>query len=325
MLDLGRHPRFVALSGGVGGAKLVFGLSRILEPGELMVVANTGDDFEHLGLVICPDLDTLLYTLAGRNNKELGWGQVDESWNFMDALGELSAETWFRLGDRDLATHVMRTCLLHGGWSLSDVVDYFCLQMGIGHRVVPMSDDPVRTRVLTRKDGSLPFQEYFVRKRCEPRVTGFEFSGIDSASPSEAFMEALHPGLEGVIVCPSNPFVSVDPVLKLPGVVEAVESLRLPVVVVSNIVGGEALKGPAAKMMDELGMPQTALAVAEYYRSDYGDLFTGFILDKQDEELRGDIEALGFATIVTNTVMVTSHDKIALAKDAVRLAGSLRA
>ncbi len=317
-------PRFVALSGGVGGAKLVLGLSKCLGESELTVVANTGDDFEHLGLTICPDLDTVLYTLADWNNKELGWGQVNESWNFLDALKQLGGETWFNLGDRDLATHIVRSGLLASGAPLSEVVSHLCEKMGIGHKVVPMTDDRVRTQVHTRDEGTLSFQHYFVRDKCEPFVTGFEFDGMASATPSAGFLEALHGDLAGVIVCPSNPFVSVDPILKLPGVVDTLRSLDVPIVVVSNIVGGMALKGPAAKMMDELGMPKTALGVAEHYRAGYGDLFRGFVLDTEDKHLEDDIKALGLSTIVTNTVMVTLHDRTELAKEVISFSEHLR-
>ena len=317
-------PRFVALSGGVGGAKLVLGLSKCLDESDLTVVANTGDDFEHLGLTICPDLDTVLYTLADWNNKELGWGQVNESWNFLDALKQLGGETWFNLGDRDLATHIVRSGLLASGVPLSEVVSHLCEKMGIGHKVVPMTDDRVRTQVHTRDEGTLSFQHYFVRDKCEPFVTGFEFDGMASAAPSPGFLEALHGNLAGVIVCPSNPFVSVDPILKLPGVVDTLRSLDVPIVVVSNIVGGMAIKGPAAKMMTELGMPQTAVGVARHYVDKYGDLFTGFVLDETDENLASEVESLGLSTIVAPSVMVTLHDKTELAARVLEFASALK-
>ncbi len=317
------EPRYLALSGGVGGAKLALGLAGILDPEQLTIVANTGDDFEHLGLKICPDLDTVLYTLANWNNKEQGWGQVDESWNFLDALSRLNGETWFNLGDRDLATHIVRTGLLRQGKSLSEVVAYLSETMGIAHRIVPMTDDPVGTIVHTAS-GPLSFQHYFVRDRCEPVVTGFDFEGISAATPSRDFDAALRPGLTAVIVCPSNPFVSVDPILKLPGVVTAIEALNVPLVVVSNIVGGEAIKGPAGKMMSELGMPKTALGVAQHYVASYGKAVKGFVLDEQDSHLESEISALGLSTIVTNTVMVTLHDKTELAARTLEFASTLR-
>ncbi|MFT7221134.1 MAG: LPPG:FO 2-phospho-L-lactate transferase [Candidatus Azotimanducaceae bacterium] len=304
---------YLALSGGVGGAKLVLGLSKCLSPDDLLVVTNTGDDFEHLGLTICPDLDTVLYTLADWNNKDLGWGQAQESWNFLAALKRLGGEDWFNLGDRDMATHIVRSRMLFNGASLSDVVARLSENMGISHRVVPMTDHPVRTMVHTSHE-TLSFQHYFVRDRCEPTVTGFEFEGIESALPSKGFQQALDESPRAILICPSNPFVSVDPILTLPGVIDAIRAANVPVVVVSNIVGGQALKGPAAKMMSELNMPQTALGVARHYADKYGDLVTGFILDNKDSDLEADVAALGFATIVTNTVMVTLDDKIELAK-----------
>ena len=316
--------RYVALSGGVGGAKLVLGLSHQLDAQALSIVANTCDDFEHLGLKICPDIDTVLYTLADWNNKELGWGQQDESWNFLDSLKRLGGDSWFNLGDRDMATHIVRTGLLKSGASLSEVIVNLCANMGIEHSVFPMTDDPVSTTVNLRDGGSLSFQHYFVRDRCEPVVSGFEFSGIEKAAPSAGFLDALDSDLSAIIVCPSNPFVSVDPILALPGVVDKIRELRIPVVVVSNIVGGQALKGPAAKMMTELGMPQTALGVAEHYVAKYGDLFTGFVLDEQDKALQDAVVGLGLSTIVTNTVMLTLHDKTELAARILEFVAMLR-
>ncbi|MGV0035759.1 MAG: 2-phospho-L-lactate transferase CofD family protein, partial [Candidatus Azotimanducaceae bacterium WSBS_2022_MAG_OTU7] len=243
-MDIPHSTHYLALSGGVGGAKLVLGLSKILEPEQLTVVANTGDDFEHLGLNICPDIDTVLYTLAGWNNKELGWGQAQESWNFLAALKRLGGEDWFSLGDRDMATHILRTQLLGSGASLSEAIDHLSAKMNIAHRIVPMTDERVRTQVNCRDQGALSFQHYFVRDRCQPEVTGFEFAGIDKALPSKGFSTALAGPLSAVIICPSNPFVSVAPILEIPGVADQLRAARVPVVVISNIVGGEAIKGP---------------------------------------------------------------------------------
>ena len=309
----------LALSGGVGGAKLALGLAHCLEPEKLTIVCNTGDDFVHLGLAICPDLDTVLYTLADWSNKEQGWGQADETWSFLDALGRLNGETWFSLGDRDLATHIVRTTLLQEGLTLSEVVTELCRRMNIPHKVAPMSDQTVSTRVRTRSGEDLMFQHYFVRDRCEPEVAGFEFAGIDQAMPSPAFSAALA-DCKAVIICPSNPFVSVDPILALPGVTEALSQRNVPVVVVSNIVGGQALKGPAAKMMNELGMPMTALGVARHYLDKYDGLISGFVLDHADAELAKPIQALGLSTIVTKTVMVTLQDKIDLGREVLAFA-----
>ncbi len=324
-MDIPHSNHYLALSGGVGGAKLVLGLSGILEPDQLTVVANTGDDFEHLGLNICPDLDTVLYTLADWNNKELGWGQAQESWNFLAALKRLGGEDWFSLGDRDMATHILRTQLLRSGASLSEVIEHLSTKMNIAHRIVPMTDEPVRTQVHCRDRGTLSFQHYFVRDRCQPEVTGFEFEGIGKARPSEGFAAALAGPLSAVIICPSNPFVSVAPILEIPGVVDQLRAARVPVVVISNIVGGEAIKGPAAKMMTELGMPQTALGVARHYVEQYGDLVKGFVLDTADAALEEEVAALGLATIVTKSVMLTLHDKTELAEQTLAFVSTLEA
>ena len=301
----------LALSGGVGGAKLALGLARILPPDQLTVVCNTGDDFVHLGLNICPDLDTVLYTLADWNNKDLGWGQEDESWQFLEALERLGGEAWFRLGDRDMATHIIRTELRRAGHSLSATIEELSQSMGIEHAVVPMSDQAIRTRVHTRGGETLMFQHYFVRDRCEPAVTGFDFDGINEAVAAPGFASAID-HCDAVIVCPSNPFVSVDPILSIPGVVDALAARKIPVIVVSNIVGGQALKGPAAKMMAELGIPMTAHGVARHYIEKYGDLVSHFVIDRADASLEEEIASLGLRTIVTNTVMLTLRDKTEL-------------
>ena len=312
----------LALSGGVGGAKLALGLSKILSPEELTVIANTGDDFTHLGLDICPDLDTVMYTLAEVSNREVGWGQAGETWNFLEALSRLGGETWFRLGDRDLATHIARTTRRRQGASLSDTTRELCGSLGIEYPLSPMTDDDVKTIVHTDNDQTLSFQHYFVRDRCEPRVTGFHFEGIENAAPSPTFIAALEdPELALIVICPSNPFVSVDPILELPGVMDRIGST--PMVAVSPIVAGQAIKGPAAKMMNELGMPQTATAVAEHYVQKYGNALTGFFIDNEDAPLQVDIQALGLETIVTNTVMVTLQDRIDLAQQVMDFANRL--
>lgn len=316
-------PAYLALSGGVGGAKLLLGLSKTLAPEAALFVANTADDFTHHGLNICPDLDTVLYTLAGWNNQELGWGQAGETWHFLEALDRLGGEAWFRLGDRDLATHVLRTEWLRQGKTLSEATEQLAQQMGIRHQIAPMSDDPVQTLVHTQDQGDLAFQHYFVRDRCKPAVSGFSFEGIEAARPAPALAQALGPSLKAVILGPSNPFVSIDPILALPGVQEALAQLGRPLIVVSSIVGGKALKGPAAKMMRELKMPQTALALAQRYAERYGGLATGFVLDAQDEAQAKDIEALGLRVLVTNTVMQTLPDRVALARQVVAFADAL--
>ena len=296
--------RVVAVSGGIGGAKLALGLYRALPADSLMVACNTGDDFEHLGLSISPDLDTVLYTLAGVANPETGWGRAGETWTFMDALQSLGGETWFRLGDADLATHVERTCRLASGERLSAISEDFCTRLGVRARIVPMSDEPVRTMVHT-DDGVLPFQRYFVQNRCEPRITGFTFHGAGDAHPSLPLWEALlGEDLEAVVICPSNPFISIDPILAVPGLRGAIADCGAPVVAVSPIIGSEAIKGPTAKMMTELGMPRSARAVAEHYDG----LLTGFVLDTSDEGTVTDLPCLH-----TPVLMESEEDKTALA------------
>ena len=314
--------RVIALSGGIGGAKLALGLYRLLPPDCLMVVCNTGDDFEHLGLRISPDLDTVTYTLAGIANPETGWGRAGETWTFMAALAQLGGETWFRLGDADLATHVERTRRLAAGERLGAITDDFCARLDIRARVVPMCDEPVRTMVRT-ENGLLPFQRYFVERRCEPKVSGFEFRGAgrrDRRRRSQRRSE--RDNLEAVVICPSNPFISIDPILAVPGMRAAITACRAPVVAVSPIIGGRAVKGPTAKMMAELGMPASANTVAEHYRG----LLDGFVLDEADA---AEAEALDLPCLATRTLMASEDDKRALASEVLafarQLAGRTRA
>jgi LPPG:FO 2-phospho-L-lactate transferase len=313
--------RCLALSGGVGGAKLALGLSLALPADRLTVIANTGDDFEHLGLYIAPDLDTLMYNLAGLANPATGWGRDGESWSFLGALEELGGETWFRLGDRDLAVHVERTRRLARGESLSAVTAALCARLGVVPLIAPMSDQPVRTMIAT-PGGELAFQHYFVRDRCEPEVVGFRFDGIERARPSPAFSAALaHPELGAIVICPSNPFVSVDPILAVPGVEDAMRAARALVIAVSPIVAGAALKGPAAKMMRELHLPVDAVEVARHYAR--RDLLDGFVLDVRDQALHADVEALGVAVLVADTVMNTMEDRERLAREVIEWARGL--
>ncbi len=303
----------LALSGGVGGAKLSLGLDRILPAGDLHVLANTGDDFEHLGLAISPDIDTLLYTLSGRANQDLGWGLAGESWNTMDALAQLGGDTWFRLGDRDIATHLWRTSRLAEGAGLADVTQELAGSMGISSHIHPMSDQAVRTTVHS-DEGSLPFQHYFVRRQCEPAVTGFSFDGLDRAQPNARVMALLESGqLSHIVVCPSNPFVSIDPILQLPGVWHALRNAQAAVTMVSPIVAGMAIKGPAAKMMAELAVPVTALGVAKHYAERYPGLVDHFLIDESDATLAGEISELGMRVHTAPTIMKTLEDKIQLA------------
>lgn len=311
--------KVLALSGGVGGAKLALGLANQLLPSQLTIIANTADDFEHIGLSISPDLDTVMYTLADVNNKEQGWGLAGESWNAMDALATLGGETWFRLGDRDLATHLLRSQKLAAGETLSSVTQELCHRLGVRHPIIPMSDNAVRTRIQTRQ-GDLAFQHYFVREQCAPEVEGIYFDGLDDALPHPTIAQLLNDEqLAAIIICPSNPFVSVDPILHLRGVRDALKNSTAPVIAISPIVAGIAIKGPAAKMMAELNMPTTAFAVAQYY----GDLLDGFIIDQSDSALKIDIEQTGVKVHCTNTIMNTLQDKVSLASETLAFAHSL--
>jgi len=307
----------VAISGGVGGAKLAFGLYQVLGPDRLTVLANTGDDFEHLGLQICPDLDTLMYTLAGINDAQRGWGRAEETWTFMQALDALGGETWFALGDGDLATHVERTRLLLRGHSLTAVTDRFCRRLGIRARLLPMSDDRVQTRIET-KDEVLNFQDYFVRQACRPKVTGFHFHGADAAAPNPQFVASLNDAdLAAVVICPSNPFISVDPVLAVPGVRNALLKCPAPVVAVSPIIGGKAVKGPTDKMMVELGLPVSTATIADHY----AEVLSGLVVDKHDAR---SAEVIGVPILCTNTLMETLDDRKQLARDVLSFARRLR-
>ena len=298
--------QIIALAGGVGGAKLALGLARTLPADRLTVAVNTADDFEHWGLYICPDLDTVTYTLAGVANPETGWGLKDETWNVLEAMAKVGGETWFRLGDKDLAKHLERTRRLKAGESLSSIMIDLARRLGTDTRIVPMSDQPVRTLVTT-PGGELAFQDWFVRLRCEPVVRSVRFAGVEQATPHPALADLR--AAAGVIVCPSNPFVSVAPILALPGVRAALETARCPRVAVTPIVGGQAIKGPAAKMLSELGHDVSALGVARFYRG----LIDGFVLDAEDSKLSPEIQALGMKVLVTDTMMRNDEDKKRLA------------
>jgi LPPG:FO 2-phospho-L-lactate transferase len=310
----------LALAGGVGGAKLAKGLADVLGPDELTVAVNTGDDFVHLGLHISPDLDTVVYTLAGINEPIQGWGLAGETWEFMRALERLGGETWFQLGDRDLAVHVERTRRLHTGEKLSSITRDFSQRMGIRHRVVPMSDDPVRTIVHT-DEGPLPFQDYFVRRRSEPVVASVEFSGVEQARITDAFSSAATTSsLAAIVICPSNPYLSIAPILAVPGVRSILEQRRVSAIAVSPIVGGRALKGPAAKIMQELGNEPSSVEIARFYRG----LIDVLVLDHADGALADSVRALGITPVVTGTIMKEPDDRRDLASRVVALARSAR-
>jgi LPPG:FO 2-phospho-L-lactate transferase len=307
----------VALSGGVGGAKLAHGLAMALPADELSIIVNTGDDFEHLGLHISPDLDSVVYALAGLSDPVRGWGRRDETWTFMRALQSLGEETWFQLGDGDLAMHVQRSNQLARGATLSEVTAKLCRALGIGVRVLPMSDERVRTRVLTA-EGWLDFQEYFVHRQCQPVVREFMFAGSETARAQPDALAALRRrDLRAVIICPSNPFVSVEPILAVPGIRAAIQQSEAPVVAVTPIVGGRAIRGPAAKMMTELGFEVSALAVARRYE----EIIDGFVFDQADPVPE---PLAGVAYFRETTVMHDADDRLRLALATLRAVDTLR-
>jgi LPPG:FO 2-phospho-L-lactate transferase len=304
----------IALSGGIGGAKLALGLSRVLPPEELLIIANTGDDFEHYGLTICPDTDTLLYTLAGLDNPQLGWGRADESWAFMETLASLGGQDWFRLGDRDLAMHVLRSHRLRAGDSLSAITDDFRRHFGIGPRILPMSDDPVRTKIGTDQ-GWLDFQDWFVRLRAEPLARAVKFTGVEQARPQPVLLEALRAEPRGIVICPSNPFISIEPILAVPGLRDAIAESGAPVVAVSPIIAGQAVKGPTARMFQALGVTPSAAAVA----ARYDDLLDGYVMEHGD-----DGEGISPRVFHAATLMRDLADKTALARQVLAAIEALR-
>jgi LPPG:FO 2-phospho-L-lactate transferase len=312
----------VALAGGVGGARLAVGLAAVLPPQELTIIVNTGDDFEHMGFTICPDLDTVMYTLAGMNSPQTGWGRQGETWQFMREIKRLGGEDWFQLGDRDLAVHVLRREALRRGTTLSTVTSDMAARFGIKHAILPMSDTPVRTRVKTRSH-ELSFQDYFVRLRCAPRVAGFRYSGARNARVPLAIRQLIRSKkVEAVLLCPSNPFVSIAPIMSVPAIRAWLSPRRartFPVVAVSPIVGGAAVKGPLAKIMRERGVKPTALEIARHY----GDAVDRWVIDQQDAALARAIEGLGKRVLVTDTLMTSRRKSAALAQRVIALARSV--
>jgi LPPG:FO 2-phospho-L-lactate transferase len=311
----------VALAGGTGGAKLAHGLHLALPQGDLTVVANTGDDTERHGLLVMPDHDAILYMLDGRFDHDRGWGIAGETWVVMDELERYGEAGWFRLGDRDFATHVARGARLRGGASLSEAVLGLQAARGLATRILPMADEPVRTEVRT-DDGWLDFQEYFVHLHQAPDVHEVRFVGVDRARPSPLVQAALA-AAEVVLIGPSNPIVSIGPILAIPGMrwaIAAARSRGAPVVAVSPIVGGVALKGPADRMLTSLGFESSARGVA----SIYADLADGFVLDAVDRSLEAEIRALGLRTLVTDTIMTNDAGRERLARIVLEFAAACR-
>jgi len=306
------NERVVVLTGGVGGAKLVEGLQQVVPGPQLTAIVNTGDDFEHLGLPISPDIDTLLYTLAGLANPSLGWGREGETWSFMAAIKSLGGEEWFNLGDGDLALHVLRRMAKDGGQPLSAIVKGFARHWGIGLAILPMSDDPVATWLETDA-GLLSFQRYFVQQRCEPRVSAIRFEGAEQAKPALGVVEALA-AADMILLAPSNPWLSIDPLLAVPGLYRALKDRRVPLIAVSPLVGGKAVKGPTAKLMGELGLQVTNQSIADHY----GDLLDGMVVHE------GDAASGNLAIGVTDTLMKQAEDRRRVALAAMDLARQCR-
>ena len=309
---------FVVLSGGVGGAKFADGMAKSVGPENLTVVVNTADDLELYGLHISPDLDSVTYMLAGLANPETGWGLAGDTWNNFEMLQRLGMKPWFRLGDKDLATHFMRTSMLKAGATLTEITRALSRELGIQSRILPMTNARVRTIVDT-DEGLLPFQEYFVKRQCEPAVHGFIFEGSEEAEATVEVVRAIETA-DTIIIAPSNPYMSVDPILAMAGVKDALLNASAPIIAVSPIVGGLAIKGPLAKVMAELGKTATPVTVAEHY----ADFINGFVLDEQDRDMMADVVTLAIGPLVTNTIMSDIESRATLACEVVNYADQLR-
>ena len=308
--------KIVALAGGVGGAKLAYGLAQIVPPESLTIIVNTGDDFEHLGLHISPDLDTVMYTLAGIANPATGWGIKGDTWNTMAALARYGGPTWFQLGDRDLATHLLRSKWLREGYPYNWITKELSRRLGVTCTLLPMSEDPIRTIIQT-KAGELEFQDYFVRQKWEPVVTGIRFDGADTANPSREVISAIREA-DVIVFCPSNPLISIDPILSMPSLRRIVAASRASKVGVSPIIGARAIKGPAAKMMRELGLEVSPVGVARHLRA----VLTRFVIDHTDEAYQDDLTDVGLPTLVTATVMQRIEDRVRLAAEVLTFAAA---
>jgi len=299
--------KITALAGGVGASKFLLGLTSVMPPEDVTIIANTGDDIEMFGLRICPDIDTVTYTLAGVIDDRAGWGLRNDTFECLHNLASYGEDTWFNLGDKDLATHIFRTNQLRQGSSVSEITLEVCRRLGVRSTILPMTDEYTPTRVTT-DDGEMHFQEYFVRRRCEPRVRSLRFDGIDSARPAPGVLDAIT-GADGVVVCPSNPFISIGPILGVPGVRDALVQTRSKIVAITPIIGGKALKGPAADMLRDLGHEVSAASVAAMYR-DFLDIF---IVDQSDAGLERDVLELGIEARLADTIMSSLEKKKELA------------
>jgi LPPG:FO 2-phospho-L-lactate transferase len=303
--------KIVALAGGVGGAKLCDGLAQLLKPEQLTIIVNTADDFTYLGFRISPDLDTVCYTLAGMANPETGWGRVNETWNVHETLEQMGIPVWFHIGDTDLATHIVRKIRYDEGWTLSQITSDFCRIWSVQVKILPMSDDHIQTWLYT-DEGDLEFQEYFVHRQCQPRVKGFYFEGAESSKPAPGVIDAIE-NCDAVIVCPSNPWVSIDPILAVPNIRKALESKTI--FAVSPIIGHKTVKGPAAKMFSEMGIQPSALAVAQHYNR----LISNIFIDNSDYESVKGIKELGIQPTLTNIMMNDKSDRRRLAREIIEM------
>ncbi len=311
--------QILLITGGVGGAKLSLGFSKIYDSSLLSFVVNTGDDFEYLGLSICPDIDTLIYSLSSQVDKERGWGLSNETWNSLDSLEKLGCETWFKLGDKDLATHIYRSYQMKRGRSLSEVTSDIAAKFLINSLIMPMSDDSIRT-ILRTSEGDLDFQDYFVRRQCMPIIRSVSLDNVETSRPSPVLQNYFtNTSPKAIVICPSNPFLSIDPILSVPGLCKLILDSDAPVLAVSPIVNGDSLKGPTAKILTEFGMSVCALEVAKYYQNKYPGLISTFVIDNSDSELSDKIQELGIDVFVTDTIMNTERKKKALAESLLSL------
>jgi LPPG:FO 2-phospho-L-lactate transferase len=309
---------FLVFAGGVGGAKLSEGMARSVGEDALTVVVNTADDFELYGLRISPDLDTVMYTLAGWNNTEAGWGVKGDTFQNFDMLKVYGVEPWFHVGDRDMATHLLRTQMLKEGVPLTEVTRMLSKRLGVQSRLLPMTNDPVHTIVDT-DDGLYAFQEYFVKLRWQPEVRSLIYEGAEEAEPAPEVLRAIETA-DTIIIAPSNLYLSIDPILAVPGIKDALLNASAPIIAVTPIIGGEAVKGPAAKLMRELGTESSAVAVAQHY----AEFLNGFVLDERDAALKPQVEAMGMGVFMTDTIMKDSDDRARLACEVVTFADQLR-
>lgn len=308
--------KITTLAGGIGASKFLIGLAGVIPPEDITIIANTGDDIELYGLRISPDIDTVTYTLARLINEDTGWGLAGDTFESLRWMARYGEPIWFNLGDRDLATHIYRTEQLKSGHSLSEVTDHIRRSLGVGSKIIPMTDSYTPTRVVT-DEGEMHLQEYFVRRRCEPRVRELRFDNIGSARPAAGIEQAILES-DAVIVCPSNPFISINPILAVPGIRDTLRKTKANVIAITPVIGGRAVKGPTADMLGDLGHEVSARGVAALY----SDFIKLFVLDETDKGIQPEIESLGLKVAVTDTLMKTIEDKRRLARQVIEFFSS---